>query len=523
MIAGFLRSLSLHADRPALEVEGRSYSYAELASRAGAFARAIVERRDETSPLVGVLASRSLSAYAAILGAVGAGKAYLPLNPQYPVERTQYVIDHSAVNLVVVAPEAAACLAQILPLVNRELTIVSDDPSVLALAGEHPRHSFVSAAGLVPLELTAGDDDADSLAYVIYTSGSTGKPKGVAIRRRSASDYARFVADRYEVRETDRVSQFSDLTFDFSVHDLWMCWERGACLCVVPKESMVAPAGFIRKSRITCWASVPSVAGMLSRLRLLKPGSLSTLRMTVFCGEPLPQNLATEWQAAAPQARIENIYGPTEATVAITHFLWEPSRSEARCANGIVPIGWVFAGQRCGVVNGTIPVAPGDTGELVLGGSQVAAGYWRDAERTAERFVALPDLGPDLWYRTGDLVRQDADGCLHFIGRIDNQVKVQGFRVELQEVEHVLRRAAGTSDVVCIPWPLVNGHAEGLFAFVGTSKEEAVAEAQVIARCRATLPHYMVPRRVISLEQGLPMSANGKIDRHMLTAMLKES
>jgi amino acid adenylation domain-containing protein len=389
--------------------------------------------------------------------------------------------------VLVVTEEAAGSLAELLPLLSQTLTIISDSTAVLTLAERFDRHTFMTPTTST-LEVTQPQSGDEALAYVIYTSGSTGEPKGVAIRRRSVRDYAKYLGTRYGVSPEDRVAQFSDLTFDFSVHDLWLAWSWGACLSVVPRDEMLAPASFIHDAGITCWASVPSVAGMLSRLRLLRPNSWPALRMTVFCGEPLPEVLAAQWQAAAPNAVVENIYGPTEATVAISHFRWDSATSPSRCINGVVPIGWVFDGQRCAIASDGVAVERGEPGELLLNGSQVAVGYWRDAERSAAQFVEAPSLGPGTWYRTGDVVREDADGCMHFVGRVDHQIKVQGFRVELQEVEHAVRIATGCDDVSCVGWPVVNGRAEALYAFVGASASDAAAEREVIASCRSRLP-----------------------------------
>jgi amino acid adenylation domain-containing protein len=306
----------------------------------------------------------------------------------------------------------------------------------------------------------------DSLAYVMFTSGSTGAPKGVPISNRNAISYVRYIASTQDISEQDRFAQAVDLTFDLCIHPIFVCWEVGACLCSLPRESVMAPALFIRRERITVWVSVPSTGVFLLTMRLLKPGTFPDLRLSVFCGEPLSAKVAAAWQAACPNGRVENVYGPTEATVAITRYVWDEERSETECENGIVPIGWLFEGQMGLIVGDKLhPVEQGTPGELLLAGSQVTSGYLNQPALNADRFVHVPG-STERWYRTGDLVREDGNRCLHYVGRIDNQVKVRGFRVELQEIDHALRRAAGTEDAIALAWPIRNGSADGIIAFV---------------------------------------------------------
>src|SRR5687767_7621890 len=365
LIEGFVRSATRFPERPALEVAGAVLTYRDLAGRAGALARLIDEAGDD-QPLAGVFAYRSADAYAGMIAVLLAGKGYVPLNPHYPVDRNQYVVARSGIRTMIVSEECVEALSAMLPGIEQPLTIILTGESAPdEMANRFPKHRFIAAhavkADVARAKVPA--TKADALAYVIFTSGSTGQPKGVAIRQTSVIDYARYLTARYGMTENDRIAQFSDITFDFSVHDIWTCWECGGALCIVPKEMMIAPAKFIREQRITCWASVPSVAGMLSKLRMLRPGAFPDLRVTVFCGEPLPVALAQQWQAASPTGIVENIYGPTEATVAITHFRWETGASEARSTKGIVPIGWAFEGQRTAVVVDDKPAPRGTVGE----------------------------------------------------------------------------------------------------------------------------------------------------------------
>jgi non-ribosomal peptide synthetase component F len=264
---------------------------------------------------------------------------------------------------------------------------------------------------------------------------------------------------------------------------------------------------------------VPSVVGALTRLRLLQPGGLPSLRYSLFCGEPLPAAYAQAWQEAAPQSIVENLYGPTEATIAISNYRWEAARSQQESLNGIVPIGKVFDGQKVEVIDESRnPVAVGEPGELCLSGSQVTTGYWNNPEKTREQFVHLADSNGTLWYRTGDLVKRDENGALLYLGRIDYQVKIRGHRVELQEIEEAVRKACGSPQVVTVPWPVRNGSGDGVVAFI--SGLESIDQAGIIGYCSGQLPEYMVPRKIYLLQE-MPLNVNGKIDRKKLIQILE--
>jgi amino acid adenylation domain-containing protein len=406
----------------------------------------------------------------------------------------------------------------------RPLTIVAPDAEAgdLVLPAGAARHRLVTAAEVRAAATTApvAAVAPDALAYLLFTSGSTGEPKGVAVTHANVRAYAGALCRLFAVNEHDRFSQMSDLSFDWSVHDLYVCWEGAACLVSVPESAHLAPAKLVREQRLTMWASVPSAVGLMQSFHMLKPGAFPSVRASVFCGEPLPAAYADAWQRAAPNSIVENLYGPTETTVAITRYRWDGAHSPAQCRDGIVPIGWMFDGQQGRVVDADLRAArPGEPGELCLAGSQVALGYWQNPAETARRFVTLPDAGDARWYRTGDLVRQDDDGCLYYLGRLDDQIKIRGYRVELQEIDHVVRQAAHADMVMTVAWPVRDGSAEGVVTFVAGS--DPGGTEGVLAACRARLPDYMVPREIRFLD-ALPLSANGKIDRRRLVQLLHE-
>jgi len=522
LISGFLESVKHFPDRIALVVDDQSLSYSELYRSACRIAAAIQQNEREPFPFAAVWAHRSQTAYAAILGSLAAGKGYVPLNPKFPLERTCRMLTLSSCAVLIVGKECLPQLRGLLQAVDRPLTVILPEGYTLdTLPQEHSGHQFIFAEQIPGENGFACEEQTTSAspAYLLFTSGSTGVPKGVPISQGNVRSYVDYVCRRYNVNEHDRFSQQFDLTFDLSAHDMLVCWERGAALYCVPERSVMAPAKFIRDHQLTMWFSVPSVAGLLSKMRMLSPGCFPSLRCSLFCGEPLPAAYAQSWQEAAPNSIVENLYGPTEATIAIAHYRWESEKSPKECVNGIVPIGRIFEGQQFRVTNSQGEEVPvGEAGELCLSGSQVTNSYWNNPAKTQKQFVRLPGAGEQIWYRTGDLVKQDEAGNLCYLSRIDHQIKIRGYRVELQEIEAVLRRVCGTEQVVSVPWPVANGSAQGVVAFV--SGVQRLDQERVLASCGDVLPDYMVPKKIYLIDE-LPLNQNQKIDRGKLATLLE--
>ncbi len=518
LISGFFRSLRANPGSSALELGDEVLTYQQLWNYAGKITASLNDTLDPSEGVVAILASRSVGAYGGILGILGSGRGYCPLNPKFPLERTLTMLNASGCRTLVVGQECADTLESLLPRLDKPLTLVIPDAGWEPDRGSCSAHRVFSARQMMkvadPSDPTV---EGRATAYLLFTSGSTGIPKGVAVSQSNAVAYMEYAAKRFGFHAADRCSQNFDLTFDLSVHDLFTCWDAGATLCPYSEQTLT-PATLVEEKELTCWFSVPSVAMFASKLGLLEPGAFPSLRWSLFCGEALSSSLAEAWQKAANNSILENLYGPTEATIAITWYRWDSATSPAECVRGLVPIGWPFDGQQVCAVNESLkPVPTGESGELCLGGSQVTGGYLNDPVKTAKSFVRLAHTGDQIWYRTGDLVRMDERGCSYYLGRRDFQVKISGYRVELQEIDLVLREAAKTELAVSIPWPLSEGSASGIVGVVSGS--DPALDAQIIAACENRLPRYMVPNRIYHFQQ-IPLNVNGKIDRGKITEML---
>jgi D-alanine--poly(phosphoribitol) ligase subunit 1 len=355
---------------------------------------------------------------------------------------------------------------------------------------------------------------ASDTAYIIFTSGTTGTPKGVMISAGSARHYMTMICQELGLQASDRTLETCELSFDFSVHNMFSTWEAGAALHILPATTVMNAVKFVKNSGLTVWNSVPSLAGMLRQIKALAPDSLATLRITVFGGEQLPAGTLTTWQSAAPNSAIFNLYGPTEATVFCLR-QWVSHPLPLTPGRDVVAIGTPLPGNQASVIDEDgLPVADETPGELAIAGEQLAQGYLGGPALTAQRF---PTLNGTRWYRTGDLAVRDRFGRFHCLGRIDNQVKVMGYRVELEEIDAHLRIVSGSDIVGSVAWPMADGMARGIVSFVGAASIDA---PRMLEELKTRIPIYMLPSRVIALEP-MPLNSSGKVDRGALRQLLE--
>ncbi|MEZ5098348.1 MAG: amino acid adenylation domain-containing protein [Thermoleophilia bacterium] len=517
--AGFLRSVERFPDRPALWVEGATLTYAELYDRAAAIAATLQRHDAQQAPLTAVFGYRSATAFAGVLGALLSGTGYVPLKRTFPAARNAQILGRSGARAVIVDEESLLQLDEVLAGAAGPVVVLAPDVDAAQLAGRWPGHVVLGREDVLGADaLEPSAPSPDEVAYVLFTSGSTGTPKGVTVSHANAQAFVEAASERYGLTEHDRLSQMFDMTFDLSVFDMFVGWSAGASLHCAPPRALLKPDAYIREQELTVFFCVPSTGAIMRKLGLLKPGAFPDVRYTLFCGEPLPQQVATAFRAAFPNAILENVYGPTEVTVVCAAYRWDDERSPGECLHGVVPIGDFFGTTSGYLADDQLrPVAPGADGELLLAGPQVSLGYWRDPERTAPVFVVPPGESA-THYRTGDLVRPGGPGePMRFISRIDNQVKIQGNRVELGEIEEVLRRETGVDAVVVLGWPRTDSGFGGVEAFVGSESVDADAARAALA---GQLPGYMVPRRIHRLAS-LPLNDNGKYDRRALRERLE--
>lgn len=515
--SGFLRSVQRYPNNIALTIGNKQYNYVKLYTIAQRWAFVL---RQSTKPLrrVGIFAYRSEAAYIGVLASLLAGATFVPLNYTFPLQRTQAMIEQAELDAIIVDHQS---YDQFLQLAD---SLPALPPCVLLPDCLHaPLLDTMIYTQAELAELPTDNEPVtvppEAIAYLLFTSGSTGNPKGVPISHANVSHFLKVNQARYQITPADRLSQTFDQTFDLAIFDLFMAWNHGAAVCVIQPLQLLSPFRLIEAQGITVWFSVPSVAALLRKQKLLKPNSLPNLRLSLFCGEALPKATAEAWQLAAPNSIIDNLYGPTELTIACAVYRWNPQASPAECLNEVVPIGKLYPGLTALVVDANDnPVPTGTEGELCVAGPQTFQGYWHNPSLTEQRFLRSEQLNGEAicYYRTGDRVVCRTNGSMIYLGRSDQQIKVHGYRVELSEIEGALLLQPGVVAAVALGWPLENGTASGIVAFV-IAPSMAVSDLQQAVQ--PLLPSYMLPRTIYQLET-MPLNANGKIDRLALARRL---
>jgi len=489
----------------ALIFAGQRLSYRELNAKANKLAHYLRGLGVGPEVLVGICVERSVEMLVAVLGVLKAGGAFVPLDPSYPDERIEFMLDDAGVSIILTVGAALRGRP------HRPATPVAENG--------RPRKAAPTKTTIVFLDfdwprIEAFSDEnvqtnvsLDNLAYAIYTSGSTGRPKGVLLQHRGLTNLALAQAKVFGVSQTTRVLQFASFSFDAAVSEIFKTLLSGATLVLANAESLlpVMPLlNLLREQRITMVTLPPSV------LAVLPNDDLPDLRTVISAGEACSAEIAASWSSGG--RRFLNAYGPTEITVCATC-------TEPLDGNSKPSIGKPIANTESYVLDSNLePVPTGVIGELYIGGAGVARGYLGRPELTAERFVPHPfprEAGQRL-YRTGDLACLRVDGQLEYRGRIDQQVKVRGFRIELEEIESVLAQHPGMRDVVVLAREDTPGD-KRLVAYVVLAVGAKHDVGQWRAWLNQKLPDYMLPSAFVALE-AFPVTSSGKVNRVALPA-----
>jgi amino acid adenylation domain-containing protein len=475
----------------ALVYAGERLTYRELDQRTNALARRLSGLGCGPESTVGIFEERSLELVISLYAVLKAGAAYVPLDPDLPADRLLYQAQTAGLALILTQEH----LAGHLPEAGCPVLVVDGGG---ASDGDERR-----------LERPMSPD---SPAYVLFTSGSTGRPKGVAVSHRAIVNRLLWMQEAYGLTAADRVLQKTPFSFDVSVWEFFWPLLTGATLVVARPGGHRDNSYLVRliaEEKITVLHFVPSMLQMF----LEEPGveSCRTLRDVMASGEALPADLVQRFFARLEAARLHNLYGPTEAAVDVTFFPCERERGQRS-----VPIGRPIANTRIHLLAADLrPVPIGVTGELYIGGVNLARGYANRPDLTAERFVPDPlswKLGARL-YRTGDLARHRTDGAVEYLGRTDHQVKVRGFRIELGEIDTCLAGHPGLREAAVVVRESADGHRRLVAYAVAAGAPPEPEELRRFLGDR--LPEYMVPALYVFLDR-LPLTSSGKLDRRAL-------
>ena len=469
-------------DQPAV-MHGREgvLSYTDL-SRWIANLQAFIADGGET---IGILASRSPSAYVSILACFLAGKRFVPLNPEFPLARLKKVMRASGIDIILFDPKAEDHAKSLLD-------------KTLNVAG------FMTPSFEGTRLPTAAPVDESAICYQMFTSGSTGEPKGVPISYASLNHYIGAIRNVLKPTSGARFSQLFDLTFDLSMHDIFLCFASGGVLVPAGQMDILMPHRYIETKKIDYWFSVPLLA--LSAVNGLAGGEPGhKLSSAAFCGEALPESYARHFGVFLQEgAKLWNLYGPTEATIAFTACLYPSEGFET----STVPLGEPFGQNTIAIeteVGDIVDCTEGVEGELLLSGPQVFKGY----EPAVGKACFADDTG--RFYRSGDQVRFRS-GLLEHLGRIDDQVKIRGFRIELGDIEAAFRDHFDCDTAVAV----IIGEAEQAQIAVAYTRSEDI---ETLDAFYEVVPDYMLPKFAKRIES-LPTNVNGKVDRRKIRDMI---
>ena len=492
----FLHGLALSGRRDAIRAQGRSVTYEQAHEMALIWAGSVLQACTKPPAAIGVLAGKGVESYVGILAALYCGVPVVPLQPDFPVDRTRHMLRAAGISALISDEQGPAPGPP-----------AGGDRAAGAAAcrrrGRRPGSWRRPATPARPGDARPARP-ADA-AYILFTSGSTGRPKGMRITHANLDCYFRAIEARYGFGPDDVFSQVFDPAFDCAISDLFGAWGAGATVVSVPGQAYRALADFVTAAGLTVWYSTPAAISVAARRGGLPAGGMPTLRLSTFAGDALKAADAAAWQRAAVASVLDNLYGPAETTITCTVYRWSRESSPGECLNGIVPIGRLHDGHDY-LLLGAGGEESADEGELCVSGPQVIPGYLDPADEEARFFWR----GTRRWYRTGDRMRRAANGDLLFLGRTDSQVQVQGWRTELTEVDHHLRRCDGVEDAVTVP-ASIGGRLQLVAFYTGRPSTAADLNRQLLT----ALPQQMLPRHYRHMTE-LPLSVNAKIDRKAL-------
>ena len=495
--AGFFATAKKQPSEIAVDDPERQVTYGELADYANSIARNLHNAGVGPGDMVAIVMEKGWEQIAAVMGILRAGAAYLPIDPEMPKTRLEYLLSNGRVPVAITQSHLQSGISW---------------PSTIKVWSLGPRPEST--------EPYDGPEPApDSLAYVIYTSGSTGVPKGVMIAHQAALNTIVDINQRLGVTAKDRVLSVSALSFDLSVYDIFGMLEAGGAIVLPAPERARDPIHWVERMNechVTIWNSAPALMQMLITILEASRGTLpANLRWTMLSGDWIPVDLPSRLRKYAPNNRLLSLGGATE--VSIWSIAFPVDQVDATWTS--IPYGMPMVNQTIHILDDRFEPCPEWTaGEIFIGGDGLAMGYLADEAKTTERFLKSPVSGEAL-YRTGDFGRFRSEGFVEFLGRKDTQVKIRGYRIEIGEIEAALLRLTGVREAAALTVSTTAGGRSGgiLVGCVVLQKSSATPpdEDTFRAELATSLPSHMIPSRIIVLDE-LPLSANGKVDRRVL-------
>lgn len=496
LITQLIKSFERHNDLIAISYKNRKLTYKQIFNLALGVSNQIQNLSLYNKP-IGIICERGFEQYISILGILFSGNHYVPINLDDNFEKNKNIIQSSNLNVI---------CGSLISINKFEEKFKSSNIKISFLEVKSETNNVNKNNILI--------SDDDSLLYILYTSGSTGLPKGVKINKLNIFSFAQAIKKIWKLETNLKFSQFFELSFDPSMADIFICFLSGGELCIVPKNELFYPIDFINREKIDVWASVPSVGLILNKSEKLEKDIFPNLKILCFCGEPFPQNIANSILKSAPSAEIWNCYGPTEATIYVSGFRYTPGNYEY--SNNNLPIGEAFNQMTIEIVDqNNLKVKPGFKGEIVFKGPQISPGYLNDDKKNYESFVKFDwDHSNEIWYKSGDLGLINEYGQIECLGRIDNQIKISGKRVEISEIEFFFKSKTIFDDMVIIPVKNNNLIVTKLIGFTTRFFQQSdIEKIRVFSSKYINIAFF--PNKIIRIEK-FQYNLNGKLDRNFL-------
>jgi amino acid adenylation domain-containing protein len=510
---------SSHPDRVAFSCLQEHLTYEQLATRSNRLAVFLLADGVLPGERVGICLPRSLESVVAVFGILKAGAVYVPIDPLAPRPVVEGILRHCGIRHLIAAHRSSDILQQIINGGNTPLESVIGSLSLPGPVRTSPWATVEQASGGAAPDIRISELD---LAYIMYTSGSTGSPKGIMHTHYSGLSYARLSAATYGIHPDDRIANHSPLHFDMSTLGYFTAPTAGCTTVIIPEAHTRMPASLstlMEDERVTVWYSVPLALTQMLHQGALENRKLTSLRWVLFGGEPFPPRPLYELMRLWPQAQFSNVYGPAEVNQCTFYHLppQVPDASDP-VSQQPIPLGEIWPDTEALVLDETDqPVGAGQSGELVVRSPTMMQGYWARPDLNARAFFTR-EVFPNFtktFYRTGDLVRLGEDLQLHFIGRKDRQIKLRGYRIDLDDVEHALAFHEAVAEAAVYVYSDVEGGDERLAAAVIPRTGMAPDSTKIMAFLATRLPPQALPGRLF-IRNTFPLTGTGKIDRNAL-------
>lgn len=480
-----------YPDSLALCTPNTKMTYSELKNEVLHFQKYLKAQAVRKGNVVAIFSDKSKYNYVMMLACLFEGTAYVNIDPESPVTRNKKILDQCSPS-VIIGPEEYDLQNSTLPYVSYKAILRFD---------------------VSKIELVISNVSNEDIAYVMFTSGSTGFPKGVPISHASIFNFIEWGKEKLEINKKDNFANLSPLYFDNSVFDFYLSFFLGATLCAVPKDLFLNPIKFLKymeSQACTIWFAVPSLFVYFFRMKVLSGGNLESIRYFVFGGEAFPKSVLEEIYKNYPSKSFLNVYGPTECTCICSSY--DVCPEDFISDYSILPLGKMNPNVDFVILDED--GNEGSSGELCLIGPNLTKGYYKDDFRTNKsfEFFSSEKFKKEWMYHTGDLVKI-REGILYFQGRVDNQIKHMGYRIELEEIEGACSSLSYVKQSVAIYLPKEVGGE--IVVFLLLNRDKSLNDVNVVEDLKKKLPYYMIPQKIIEVDN-LPQNQNGKVDRNKL-------